>query len=253
MKNIIDLLLKKLIDLQTKGQFLFNIETINSISKVDSIIEEVLQESGYYSEISKYKSDFIEAQKEQVSTYASFGTPDKKVLDAFNKAAFENFYNKMAVGFTETNIKQPLKDALFQYISSSGRYTDFKAAIKEIIEVNNIETDADKVAKEYLTQYKRQQGLQLANEFNVQYFKYSGTEIDTTRPFCEARIGNIYTRKEVESWADDSWSGKIKGTNSNNIFIVCGGWMCRHRLMPVTEAAAKKKGFNNYNEIETKK
>lgn len=247
--KIIDKLLKKLTDLQTKGQFLFNLDTIKSISKVDAIIEEVLREEGYYDEIDKFKKDFEKASQEAVKSYSSFGTANQKIITAYNEAAFANFYNKMAVGFTEANIKQPIKDALFQYISSSGRFKDFKAAIHEILTANNIETDTGKVAREYLFQFKRQQGQQLANEFGVKYFKYVGTEIDTTRDFCDARIGNIYTREEIQKWADEKWAGKIKGTNKDNIFTVCGGWNCRHDLMPVSERMALKFGVNKYNPL----
>jgi hypothetical protein len=251
--KIIEKLTKRLTDLQSKGQFLFNIETIKNLSQIDAVIEDVLREEGYYEELSKYADEFKKAQKESIATYSSFGAVQTKVLDAYNNAAFENFYNKMAVGFTESNIKQPIKDALFQYISSSGRFKDFKGAITDILTTNQIETDTDKVAREYLTQYKRQQGVQLADEFNIQYFRYSGTEIDTTRPFCDARIGNIYTREEIKKWANEDWSGKIKGTNETNIFIVCGGWQCRHTLRPVSERVALKEGVNTYNEIEKKK
>lgn len=250
--KLIDKILKKLTDLQTKGQFLFNIETISNISQVDKVIEDVLKDEGYYKELAKFKEDFVTAQKEVVSTYSSFGSANQKVLDAYNNAAFENFYNKMAVGFTESNIKQPIKDALFQYISSTGRFADFKSAISDILQSQNIETDVGKVAREFIFQYRRQQGVQLANQFNVQYFRYAGTEIDTTRPFCEARVGNIYTKDEIEKWASESWSGKIKGTDKTNIFIVCGGWSCRHDLMPVSAKRALKEGVNKYNVVDRK-
>ena len=137
-----------------------------------------------------------------------------------------------------------------QYVAGGGKYNDFKSTVKDILTTKKIEGNIDIVAREYSTQYKRAQGQILANKFNVQYFRYSGTEIETSRCFCDQRIGNIYTKKEIESWADLEWSGKIKGTNSTNIFQVAGGWNCRHNIRPVSEKLALSYGLNKYNNTD---
>jgi len=248
-EKILDKILVRIAELQIKGSF--DINSIDSIVEIDKIIDDVLKENGYYDNIKEYKKEFQSNLNEVVSNYKAFGAV-KGDLEAFNKLAFENFYQKLAVGVTDTNIKKPIKDALIQYIAAEGKYKDFKTTVKEVLTKNKIEGNIDTIAREYAFQYKRAQGQILAKKYNVQYFKYQGTEKDTTREFCEARIGNIYTKYEIESWADEEWNGKIKGTNSSNIFQVCGGWNCRHSIIPVPESVAKSRGFNNYNKIEEK-
>lgn len=245
-EKILDKILVKLAELQIKGNFDMN--SIDSIVEIDKIIEDVLKEEGYYDNIKEYKKEFQSNLNEVVSNYKAFGAV-KGDLEAFNKLAFENFYQKLAVGVTDTNIKQPIKDALIQYIAADGKYKDFKTTVKEVLTKNKIEGNIDTISREYAFQYKRAQGQILATKYNVQYFKYQGTEKDTTRCFCRQRIGNIYTKQEVESWADLEWKGKIKGTNSNNIFQVVAGWQCRHSLIPVSESIAKSRGVNKYNKI----
>lgn len=74
---------------------------------------------------------------------------------------------------------------------------------------------------------------EVAEDLGLTNFKYIGGVIKTTRDFCDERNGNIYTKEEVESWADEEWDGKIDDTDSENIFDYCGGWNCRHQLVPV--------------------
>jgi len=100
-------------------------------------------------------------------------------------------------------------------------------------------------------------------ELGIEYFQYLGGEIPTTRPFCQHREGEIFHRKEIESWGDGknsggindirngTWDGRIDGTDSRSIFTFVGGWNCRHYLVPVikqkvpatVQARAKAEGF----------
>lgn len=78
--------------------------------------------------------------------------------------------------------------------------------------------------------------LDYSNELGLDYFIYSGTEMSRTRPFCEERIGKIYTREEVESWRNLTWEGK----NTNyDPFLDCGGYNCRHKLDAIDAATAE--------------
>ncbi len=248
--KILEKILNRLNEYQVKGSFKFDIDNLENIDKVNDIIEEVLKEEGYYDKIKDYRKVFEDNLKDVISQYKSFGNISTSDLKAFNQVAFDNFYQNLAINVTETNIKQPIKDALLQYIASGGKYKDFKSTVRDIMTSKNIEGNIDVVAREYATQYKRSQGQILANKFNVQYFRYKGSEIETTRCFCEQRVGKIFSKKTIESWADLTWKGKIKGTNSTNIFQVCGGWNCIHDLVPISEARAKSEGFDNYNDSD---
>ena len=73
--------------------------------------------------------------------------------------------------------------------------------------------------------------LEMADRFDSQKFRYSGSLIKDSRDFCIHRAGKIFTREEIESWTGLTWSGKKDG----NIFITLGGYGCRHTLIPVIE------------------
>jgi hypothetical protein len=77
-------------------------------------------------------------------------------------------------------------------------------------------------------------------DLGIEWYRYQGGEIDTTRPFCEERNGKYYHRSEIEGWAKKEWSGQIQGTNEQNIFVFAGGWNCRHSIVGVPKALVPK-------------
>lgn len=245
--KLLDLIIKELSTFQVDGKFIFDAESIDNIDQVDAVIEKVLKDEGYYDLISNYSKDFEDALNDSIKEYAKFGAKPSNLLTRFNKIVFKNFENDIIFGFTETNIKQPIKTALINYVGSGGNFKDFKTSVVDLVSAKKLETNVDLVARELVFQYKRSQQAQLANKFNVKYFRYVGGEIDTTRRFCDKRVGNIYTKDFIQSWAKDDWAGKKKGTTSTNILINLGGYNCRHSLVPVSEEVAKRESFNKYN------
>ena len=64
---------------------------------------------------------------------------------------------------------------------------------------------------------------------------YSGTLIKTSRPFCEARVGKVFSREEIAAWADLEFDGKPKIYDP---FTDCGGFSCRHHLSWISNELA---------------
>jgi hypothetical protein len=134
--------------------------------------------------------------------------------------------------------RAPLREAVksLQLIVEGDKDTDGRLAAH----IKTTSTTAQSVAD-------RSYSSAVYEELNVQWFRYIGGEIKTTRPFCEHRVDNIYHRKEIEAWGngknsgglDDikkgTWSGRIEGTDSRSIFVNLGGWNCRHSIVPIPE------------------
>ncbi len=68
---------------------------------------------------------------------------------------------------------------------------------------------------------------QIGQELELGYALYSGTEIKTSRAFCKARNGIIYSRALIDSWNSLNWDGKIPGADVKEVL---GGFRCRHHL-----------------------
>jgi len=80
----------------------------------------------------------------------------------------------------------------------------------------------------------RNYSAQVNEAIGAEWYRYAGSEIDTTRDFCSERHQQYYHKKEIEEWADLNWDGKIAETNSRTIFSNAGGWNCRHSIIAVS-------------------
>ncbi len=77
----------------------------------------------------------------------------------------------------------------------------------------------------------------VAQDLGLEWYRYIGGVIRTSRDFCVERDGGYYHKSEVEEWADEDWDGKIPETDASTIFSYCGGYNCRHDLIPVHESS----------------
>lgn len=97
-------------------------------------------------------------------------------------------------------------------------------------------------------EFDRTVKLEYKERLGLRHAVYAGTEIATTRDFCDHRINNIYTEAEVLKWNNQNWKGKKPG----DVRIVCGGYNCRHALNWISAEMAEtlaeaRGGVNNYN------
>ena len=67
----------------------------------------------------------------------------------------------------------------------------------------------------------------IGGELELGYALFAGTEIKTSRTWCKKRKGRIFSRKMIESWNNDTWEGKIPGTDVKETL---GGYGCRDHL-----------------------
>lgn len=83
----------------------------------------------------------------------------------------------------------------------------------------------------------------VGTELGLGYALFAGTEIKTSRAWCKKRKGRIFSRKVIESWNNDTWDGKIPGTDVKETL---GGYGCRDHLSWLSEEMVellKKRGL----------
>lgn len=97
--------------------------------------------------------------------------------------------------------------------------------------VNNLNTELNTT----LAGFSRTINLSKAEDLGIDLFLYAGPDDKATREFCAERVGNVYTRQEIESW--DNGQGLQPD-------IYLGGYNCRHRLDPVSPELAKELGYD---------
>lgn len=74
----------------------------------------------------------------------------------------------------------------------------------------------------------------MGDDLGFDKYLYSGGTVADSRKFCIERVGKEYTREQVEEWGTiKQWQGRIRGTNSTNIFEFAGGYNCMHSILPI--------------------
>jgi hypothetical protein len=143
----------------------------------------------------------------------------------------------------------PLRQTILNQVISGGEYKALQKVITEYIDGGE---GLDPKLKRYVNQNIRDSYVTadrtyanlINQELKAKYYYYSGNTVADSRQFCVTRHNRAYTTAEVESWAKlGDWQGRRQGTNSATIFIYCGGYNCRHNLIPISEN--RYKSFND--------
>jgi hypothetical protein len=235
---------EKLLEKLIKELYENDMLKLEKIDQIDDFIDKVLKEEGYLDYIRSFKSDFNSAVKE---TLKAFGETSSAGLKALEDASLKNFYRNMQT-VIDTEIKQKIRDSILLY-NNEGNLATFRQTITSLISTEKLNINIISKAQDLVTIFKRTSTITLANEKGVEYFRYAGGTIDSIRCFCEKRVGNIYSKKEIQSWATEKWQGKIPSTNKVNIFSYLGGFNCLHTLQIVSEKRALAEGVNKYNPV----
>lgn len=163
------------------------------------------------------------------------------------------------------NISDRITDILRTNITSGGSFKQLNAQLLESL------TDTEKseglltryskqVTSDAITQYSAQYTQAAAAGLGFEWYAYQGTEIKTSREFCQAMVENrrYFHISEVPALLKaqgleftDNYDGKVKkvrinprsdlpygfidGTNPENFFIRRGGYNCKHQARPVPE------------------
>lgn len=106
----------------------------------------------------------------------------------------------------------------------------------------------------------------MTDDLGLEWFEYVGSNIETTREFCEHLTEKRYIHKsEIKTILKGEIDGHqcamnertglpkgmIEGTTEQNFQVNCGGWNCRHQLVPVAKEAVPKEIRAKFEERET--
>lgn len=160
------------------------------------------------------------------------------------------------------NIGDAISDILRTNITSGGSYKALNAQLLEAL------TDTQKsdglltryskqITNDSIQQYNRQYTQQVAAGLGYEWHAYQGSDIKTTRPFCDAmtdlryfhvseiprllRADDLYYMKDGKKTKVPIYprtglpNGLIEGTNAENFLIRAGGYNCGHAIRPVPE------------------
>lgn len=175
--------------------------------------------------------------------------PNKNFLKSLQVQTIKSVNELILQDGVRAQIKIPLNRILEQNVNTGGSYKGMLQQVRDFIVGNDkVEGRLYRYATTYtsdiLFQYSRSFQQSITADLGLTWYLYSGGLIDRSREFCIERTGKFFTHKEVESWAKLNWKGKDPLTTESSIFVLCGGFSCRHQLIPVSESIVPKEDID---------
>lgn len=225
----------------------------------------------YLKDVKEFVSQFNEVTKLQNAYWEQVGekyTPRPLLREIRKQAIGDTIKNLTESGIGAT-IGDQIATILRTNITTGGSYADLTEQLREKILNTNTDGALAKYAKQItidsLHQYSAQYSQTVSSDLGFEWYAYQGTEIMTSRPFCQAMVennryfhisqvpnllkgldaqGNRLKYKDNKTGKEKTVGlydktelphGFIAGTNTANFFINRGGYGCGHQARPVSE------------------
>ena len=243
--------------LDMNGKFIKNsVQNIRLLSKLRSKIESIVLNNSYKKKVEQFAQTFNTVATLQNLYFTSLDkrfTPSK-ILGAIKEDAIGATIRSLTEGGINANLTSGIEDILRTYIRNGGEYVELVDKMKTFISGNNN-------VPGYLTRYARQVTIDSIQQYNAAYnhaisaelgyewYMYIGSNITTTREFCQKMTKKKYFHKSelpeiLKGRIDgqqvrinpktDLWYGAYEDTSAKNFNDRRGGYQCRHQIYAVS-------------------
>jgi len=229
----------------------------NKLTKVilnDDYMEDVKEFVKAFGTVTKLQNDYWKGVESKFKP-----TP---LLREIRTQAISDTVTQLTESGIGANISDAISDILRTNITSGGSYKQLNAQLLESLtdtqKSDGLLTKYSKqITNDSIQQYNRQYTQQVAAGLGLEWYAYQGSDIKTTRPFCDAltdlryfhvsevprllRADDLYYMKDGKKTKVPIYpktglpAGMIEGTNAENFFVRAGGYNCGHQIRPVPE------------------
>lgn len=245
--QIVEILRQLTVD--ASGNIVLNSSNLALAANVKELVQQILADSEYISAVRSYAAGMTEQVNVSNQLFA-------KAFDGFTPAANAqalfrltqaNAVDLMVNAIGNQRFADVVRENIETAISSNAGFTETVRQLQTIV-TGDEEVDGKllqynkQIAHDTFAIADRNYTSAVSEELEAEWFFYSGSEIETTRPFCSARHNEYFYYREIESWPQTAgdWAGRIPGTNSSTIYSYAGGYNCRHSIIPVSVRRVSK-------------
>jgi hypothetical protein len=250
-------------DLEVRnGNIVSSAENLKIINQIKAKLNKSVLNKDYQNGVKELLKSFDDIQTKQVGYFSSVAKDFKPTekYKLLKNLAIENTATQLTESGIDANVTDKIKSVLINSITSGQSYSDMVGSMTELLTDTEKSAGAlSKYAKTYtstaLNQFAGQTNKLMTEDSGFEWFRYVGSNSETTREWCELMTEKDYVHiselpevvkghidgKKCEIYEKTGLpKGMIDGTNANNLQINCGGWGCRHQLMPVLTSSVPK-------------
>ncbi len=255
----LQLLIKEL-DIRN-GQVLNNVKNLKTIGKLSSEIKNAVLSPRYLKAVQEFINVFNAIAELQTKYFAANfdKAPGKERLDLVQKNAKDALVQRLTGTGLESGIVAAIEDILRRNITTGGTYTQLASQLQEYMVSSTPDKNPGRIAAyaktitiDAINQFSAQYADMITEDLGLEWFMYVGSNIETTREFCEVLTKKRYVHKSelaaiVKGDIDNHqvkinpktklWYGAIEGTNTANFKVNRGGYRCGHQFFPVSRMA----------------
>lgn len=230
------------------GNILPTAANLKQSETITTLMREVFDDSSYIDAVAQFAGEYQGQMNINTSyfrkAFPSFSNPSAWAVNSVGVAR-NSTVNALINTSADLDFIAPVAQAVEAAVLSGSSFTQTIDFINQLtVSSPRVESKllrySKQIAHDAFAITDRTFTNQMAVDNKVEWFRYSGSDISTTRPFCRVRSPHYYPKKEVQSWAVENWAGKFAGTDSSNIFNYAGGYNCRHSILPVSVSSVPK-------------
>jgi len=219
------------------GKIVVNNKNIRILYKVIDTLKESINNTDFQKAMKAFVNSFDEATtiSDRLAKEIEKGFKPNKAQKDLVQLAKDNAVSTLIGEGLAARLTQPFVELLAANVSAGNSLLETRKQLKKFV-LGTKDSDGRLLANvrtnsaTALAVADASYSAAVAEQVGAVWFRYAGSVIDTTRPFCKERAGKYYHKKEIESWANGDWKGEIAGTTSRTIFSFRGGWNCRHSI-----------------------
>jgi len=255
----------------SNGKIKTTVGNLRIIQSIKNKLVRLIVTPEYLKDVKEFVTQFNEITKLQNAYWQSVEKDfsPRPLLREIRKQAIDDTVKNLTSSGIGSTISEQIATILRTNITTGGSYASLTEQLRE--KLLNTETEGAllkytrQITTDSINQYNAQYTQTVSSDLGFEWFAYQGSEIQTSRPFCQAMVENnryfhisqvpnllkgldaqgnrlkYKDNKTDENLTVDIYSktdlphGFIPGTNVANFFINRGGYFCGHQARPVSE------------------
>lgn len=226
------------------------------LAKAEQSFNDSISQSGYQDAINKALDTIPRIDTINTAYFESVDSAfqvNRRFLSSLQANTIKTLETTLLNEGLQAEIKTPLLNILNQNINAGGSFQGMLDQVRGYIEgtpdrEGKLLRYSKQLLKDTLFQYSRAYQESVTSDLGLDWYLYEGGLMQTSRPFCVARAGKFWHRKEIESWASLTWAGQAEGTTESSIFVLVGGYNCQHSLIPVHQSIVEESDKKRFSE-----
>lgn len=219
--------------------------------EIERVINATIQTSPYPEAVRAVINGVANVDRATVTEMVKYGGWPESVSIATQTAEKQIFINTLTSQLNSTlssSIITEVQNTLVANIRTGATTSETSKFLSQLLlkqpgqEYGRIARYSTQIVNDAILGYQGMVLDNFAKEYGVTEYRYVGSIITDSRPFCTHVIGKlngVIPAKELPALLNEFLSSKSKragmrpGTNKDNFLVYRGGYRCRHRAIPV--------------------